>query len=190
MNSRMNELLLDIGIGAVAGLVATKVTGVAQEPLYRLMPESVKRREERVRPAPSSQVAAQKMGEALGYDLKDRQREQAGAVVHYGLGAAWGPMYSLLRRHGGLRPLSAGIVTGAGLALIVDEGLAPALGFSAPNRAYPPLTHLRGLANHLVYGAAAALTTETFYRLTGTGPDRDGDTRVGSGRVSGSPSSA
>jgi hypothetical protein len=39
-------------------------------------------------------------------------------------------------------PVLAGLLTGAALSLIVDEELAPLLGFSAPNRAYPLVTHL------------------------------------------------
>ena len=30
-----------------------------------------------------------------------------------------------------------------------------ALGFSAPSRDYPTVTHVRGFANHLIYGAVA-----------------------------------
>jgi hypothetical protein len=46
----------------------------------------------------------------------------------------------------------AGLVTGASLSLLINEGLTPLLGFSAPNRAYPLVTHLRGFVAHLVYG--------------------------------------
>ena len=76
-----------------------------------------------------------------------------------------------MRRHGGMRPLGAGVLTGASLSLIVDEGLSPTLGFSAPNRDYPALTHVRGVLNHLVYGAAVAATAEVLYWLNNTGPD-------------------
>jgi hypothetical protein len=51
------------------------------------------------------------------------------------------------------------------MSLIVDEGLTPALGFSAPNRAYPLVTHLRGVAAHLVYGLTVAAVTETAWTL-------------------------
>jgi hypothetical protein len=40
--------------------------------------------------------------------------------------------------------------------LLIDEGLKPLLGFSAPNRAYPLVTHLRGFVAHLVYGLGVA----------------------------------
>ena len=137
------------------------------------MPRNVKRREEQVRPDPSSQVAASQMAEGLGYPLDEHKRELAGSAVHYGLGIAWGPVYGLLRRHGGMKPLAAGALTGASLSLILDEVLVPALNFSAPNSAYPALTHVRGLLNHLAYGAVVAVTAESLYRLTQLGPTAD-----------------
>ena len=142
-----------------------------QAPLQRTTPDSVKRREKRVSPGPSSShVAARRIAEELGRPLDDRRVGAAAKAVHYGLGMAWGPIYGLLRRHGGMRPLGAGLAAGASLALIVDEGLTPALGFSAPNRDYPAVTHIRGFLAHLVWGAAAALAAEAVYRLTGTAP--------------------
>jgi uncharacterized membrane protein YagU involved in acid resistance len=70
-----------------------------------------------------------------------------------------------------MQPLGAGILTGATLSLIVDEGLTPALGFSPPNRDYPALTHVRGFLNHLAYGAAVAVAAEALYRLADAGPE-------------------
>lgn len=42
---------------------------------------------------------------------------------------------------------------------IVDETLTPLLGFSAPNRVYPLVNHLRGLLAHLAFGVATAGVT-------------------------------
>ncbi len=173
MDPKTRTLLIDVAVGLAAGLAATKMYGYAQQAFYRPMPRHVRRQEERARPAPSSQVAAEKTAESLGYSLDERQRELAGAAVHYGLGATWGPIYSLLRRHGGMQPLGAGFLTGATLSLIVDEGLTPVLGFSAPNRDYPALTHVRGFLNHLAYGAAVAVTAEALYWFTDMGPGAD-----------------
>lgn len=171
MDRNAQPLLVDVAVGMVAGLVATKLTDLAQGPLRRATPNSVRRQEARVSPGPSSsQVAARRIAESLGHRLDDRPLVPAGKAVHYGLGMAWGPVYSLLRRHGGLGPVGAGLVAGASLSLIVDEGLAPALGLSAPNRDCPPGTHVRGFVAHLVWGAAAALAAEAIYRLTGTAP--------------------
>src|SRR3712207_3873106 len=126
MDRRAKTLLVDVAAGCAAGLVATKVYGLVQAALYRPMPRQVKRlQEERVRPGPSAQMAAAKIPESLGYSLDDEQRKLAGSAVHYGLGIAWGPVYTFLRRHSGMQPLGAGLVTGTALSLIVDEGLAP-----------------------------------------------------------------
>ncbi len=166
-----SHLLFDIAIGLAAGLVATKVTELAQEAFYKPMPRCVKKREEEVRPGPPPKVAARKTADALGFELDEKQLMRAAMAIHYGLGVAWGPVYSLLRRHSQMEPLGAGFVTGAAMSLIVDEALTPALGFSAPSRDYPTITHVRGFAGHLVYGAVAALTAEAIYRLTDSAPE-------------------
>jgi hypothetical protein len=79
---------------------------------------------------------------------------------HYGLGLSWGVVDQVLRRTTELPTPAAGLLMGATMSLVVDEGLTPLLGFSAPNRAYPLVTHLRGFAAHLVYGVA--VTAETI----------------------------
>jgi uncharacterized membrane protein YagU involved in acid resistance len=81
-----------------------------------------------VRPGPPYEVAAQKMAKQLGLHLSEKQQEQAGLVFHYGLGMSWGVVYPLIRRFTPLSPLWAGILTGASLSLLVDEGLTPLLG--------------------------------------------------------------
>ena len=53
------------------------------------------------------------------------------------------------------------------MSLMINEGLTPALGYSAPNRDYPVLTHVRGLAGHLVFGAVDAAAAEALSRLLG-----------------------
>jgi uncharacterized membrane protein YagU involved in acid resistance len=102
--------------------------------------------------------------------VEDRRLRPVAKAVHHGLGMAWGPVYCLLRPPWRHAPPRRGLVAGAALSLVVDEGLTPALGLSAPNRAYPAATHLRGFLAHLVWGAAAALAAEALYRLTGTTP--------------------
>ncbi len=149
MDRNVQPLLVDVAVGLLAGFVATKATDLAQEPLRRATPDSVRRREARVSPGPSSsQVAARKIAERLGRPADDRRLAPAAKAVHYGLGMAWGPVYCLLRRRGGMRPLGAGLVAGAALSLVVDEGLTPALGLSAPNRTYPAATHIRCFLSH------------------------------------------
>lgn len=74
------------------------------------------------------------------------------SVVHYGLGATWGTLYQALRRSSGMRPVGAGLATGALLSLLVDEALSPGLGITPPSKAYPKSAHVRGFLTHLVYG--------------------------------------
>lgn len=168
---RARTLLADIAVGLCAGLVATQVTNLAQGPLQRMTPGSVGRQERRVRPgASSSLVAARKIVHRLDCSPSQQKVGLLGKAVHFGIGMAWGPVYGLLRRHGGLGPLGAALASGAAMSLILDEGVVPALGLSAPNRDYPVFTHARGFLAHLVYGAVAALTAEGLGRLTGQTP--------------------
>ncbi len=173
---RADEVLLDVAVGLAAGVVATKVTEYAQMALWRLTPEDIKRREERVRPGPPYRVAARKTTEALGADLDPDQLSRAGMAFHYGSGVAWGAIYCLMRRASGMRSLGAGVATGTSMPVILDEVVTPALGFSAPDRAYPTATHVRGFAGHLlVYGLALAASAEALYRLVehaGGAPER------------------
>lgn len=51
------------------------------------------------------------------------------------------------------------------MSLVADELIAPALGFTAPNRDYPLVTHARGVAAHLVFGLVVAAATEAGWSL-------------------------
>ncbi len=107
MERPRDTLFADIAIGLVAGLMATKVYDFAQQGLFQPMPESVKEQEERLRPEPSSRAAARKICQGLGYRVDEQQLTLATMAVHYGVGLAWGPVYTLLRRHGRMQPLGA-----------------------------------------------------------------------------------
>ena len=90
-----------------------------------------------MRPGPPYEIAARKTSALLGLQLTDKQVEQAGLVFHYGLGMSWGLVYPLLRRLTPLPPLVAGLVTGASLSLLIDEGLTPLLGTSRAQSCLP-----------------------------------------------------
>jgi hypothetical protein len=167
-------MLADTAVGLFAGLVATQVTNLAQGPLQRITPDSVKWWEKRVRPdGTSSLVAARKAADCMRCSPGQRRLTLLGKAVHFGVGMAWGPVYGLLRHASGLGPFGASLATEAAMSLILDEGLVPVLGLSAPNRDYPAFTHVRGFLAHLVYGAAAALVAEALGRPSGA-PNRQG----------------
>ncbi len=156
-----NQLAADVALGLIGGYVGTKVMEPVSMKLYEWESEEDRRREDTVRPGPPYEIAARKTTQLLGLQLSDQQVETPGTIgFHYGLGMSWGVVYTLLRRRGGWHPLATGLGTGAAMSLIVDEGLTPLLGFSAPNRAYPLVTHLRGFAAHLAFGLGVAATAE------------------------------
>lgn len=83
--------------------------------------------------------------------------------LHHGSGVLWGTVYCLMRRAAGMESVGAGIAAGTSMSILLDELVTPAIGFSAPNRAYPAATHLRGLIGHLLYGAVLATSAEALY---------------------------
>jgi uncharacterized membrane protein YagU involved in acid resistance len=135
--------------------------------LYELESEEDRKREDDVRPGEPYAIAAEKVSKWVGLRLSGEQLEKLGMAFHVGLGLSWGPVCTVLRRRTGMHPVLCGLLAGAAMCLIVDEGVTPALGFSPPNSAYPMSTHLRGFVAHLVYGVAVALTAEAAYRATG-----------------------
>ena len=102
-------------------------------------------------------------------DVSPTQQEEKfwGSAIHFGIGIIWGPVYSLFRRYCRLRPFGAALASGIAMSLILDEGLVPALGLSAPNQDYSAFTRARGFVAHLVYGATVALAAEGLGRMTG-----------------------
>lgn len=156
---------MDVAVGLAAGLAATLVTERVQIGLWKLTPVETRRLENRIRPGPPPEMAAEKLAGAIGAHPNEKQTRLLSQTVHYGLGAAWGPLYGLLRRYSGMSRLGAGVITGMSMSVIVDEVLSPAMGFTAPSRDYPPATHVRGFVAHLVFGMVAAVAAESLYRL-------------------------
>ncbi|QGK68712.1 DUF1440 domain-containing protein [Allosaccharopolyspora coralli] len=160
-------VLEDLAVSAVAGYLGTKVMEPISMALYHRESEQHRAQEDEARPGPPFQVAAEKTAHLLGVTLHDQRLQQASMGLHYGLGISWAPLYALLRRHTTLPPLPAGLTMGTAMSLIADELLTPLVGFSAPNRAYPLVTHARGYAAHLAFGLAVASVTEATWCLRG-----------------------
>ncbi len=154
----------------IGGYVATQVMERVSMKLYELEPEEDRQKEEEVRPGPPFYIAAKKTTEALGIELSEKHFQNLATYgFHYGLGMGWGPTYNFLRRWTDLNPVSAGLLSSAAMSLLVDEGMTPLLGFSAPNRDYPLATHLRGFVAHLAFGLGVAATAEILYWLGRSG---------------------
>ena len=157
---RTRELISGAAAGVVGGYVGTKVMNPVTTKLYELAPEADKKREKAVSPGSPYEIGVQKMADRLGVKLTEEQVKAAAAAAPYTVGVAGGLLYVGLRRLFHLNPFVAGLISAMALFLVVDEGLTPALGLSAPDSAYPVSTHLRGFLGHLAYGAAAAATAE------------------------------
>lgn len=158
----IDETIAAAALGLIGGYVGTKVLELVSIKLYEWESEEARRQEDAVRPGPPFQIAAEKTARLLGINLTENQLNTASLLFHYGAGMSWGSVYTVLRGRTALPPLWAGLLTGASMSLILDEGLTPALGFSAPNRAYPLVTHLRGVVAHLAFGLGVAATIEAL----------------------------
>jgi hypothetical protein len=159
---RARALVSSAAAGVVGGYVGTKVMDPVTTKLQELAPEADKQREKAVSPGSPYKIGVQKAAELLALRLTDEQVNLAASAMPYTVGISGGLLYVALRRSLHLNPFLAGLIAAMALFIVVDEGLTPALGLSAPDRAYPLSTHLRGLVGHLAYGAAVAATAEVL----------------------------
>jgi len=153
--------------GVIGGYVGTRVMNTVTTKLYEMAPEKDKQREKAVSPGSPYKIGAKKAADAIGVKLSDRQIDLAASVMPYTLGIGGGLLYVLIRRIARLNPIVAGGIAAMTLFVVVDEGLTPTLGLSAPDLDYPLSTHLRGFLGHLAYGAGVAATAEALMALGG-----------------------
>jgi uncharacterized membrane protein YagU involved in acid resistance len=157
---RTVNLVSGTAAGVIGGYVGTKVMTPVTAKLQEMAPEADKQREKAVSPGSPYKIGAEKAASLVGIKLDEKQIETAAKAMPYTLGIGGGLLYVLLRRFLRMSPVMAGLLSGMALFVVVDEGLTPALGLSAPNLEYPLSTHLRGFLGHLAYGAAVAGTAE------------------------------
>ncbi len=147
--SLTKQVLVGTGAAYVASKVMDRVTVAYQEQ----QSDASKEREQELQEEPSYVKAAEKVAEARGRDIDQESAQQLGQRLHLGLGLSGGLIAGLLAARG-MNPLVAGILTGLGIWLVVDEGANAVLGLTPPATAYPHETHIRGLVGHLAYGGA------------------------------------
>jgi putative membrane protein len=100
----------------------------------------------------------------FGHELKESEKKQAGAAVHYAFGTLTGGMYGAMAEVAPQVTMGTGVPFGAAFWLAADEVAVPALGLAKGPGAYPLSTHVYALASHLVYGATAELTRRCVRR--------------------------
>lgn len=160
----MRETTADILAGIIGGIVATQVNGFVETVCWRATPEHAKSREPETRDGSSADAAARKLLECVEDEPPEQQLEAVKKGIHFGLGAGWGPLYCLLRRHANMPPTTAGITSGVTLSLLVDETLNPLFGITPPPRAYPASAHVRGLITHIAWGLVCGAVAEPLRR--------------------------
>jgi hypothetical protein len=155
-----------MAIGLVSGFVATKAMTRVTTRLYEMESEEDKQREKEASPGISYDVAAKQLAARIGLHLDEQQARQVGGLFHWGLGLGAGILYMNLRRRG-TGPIKSAVVASMSLFLGIDEGLTPAMGWSAPDPKYPLATHVRGLIGHLTLGATVLVVAEPLRKLLG-----------------------
>ena len=96
--------------------------------------------------------------------LTRKEKELAGAVAHYAMGAASGAIYGVAAEVTPAATAGAGLPFGAAVWAIADEGLVPALGLSKSASEYPLSVHAYAFASHLVFGLSAEVVRRTVRR--------------------------
>ena len=150
-------------VGAAAGLAAVQVMDRATTWFYERQSDASKQRENELLPEGAPMASARKLAGLLGAEPTDDQTGQLAEAMHRSLGQLYGVVAAAMTRRG-VNPVAAGLASGAGGFLLVDE-LANSLFFTPPPQAYPVESHLRGLVGHLTFGAATGVLLAVARRL-------------------------
>jgi hypothetical protein len=150
-------------VGATAGLVAGRVMDTATTWYYGRQSDASKEREQELLPEGAPLAAARKLAGLIGAEPTDDQAGQLALAMHRGLGQGYGVVAAALARRG-MAPVTAGVASGVGGFLVVDE-LANSLFFTPPPHAYPIESHLRGVVGHLTFGVVTGLLLALARRL-------------------------
>ena len=110
----------------------------------------------------SDDNAAVRTGNAVSefvfdHHLTKSEKETAGAVAHYAMGATSGAIYGAVAEMMPAATACDGTAFGAAVWLIADEAVVPGLGLSRKPTDYPLSVHTYSIASHLVYGFATEI---------------------------------
>ena len=150
-------------VGAAAGVAAGQVMDRATTWFYERQSDASRQRENELLPEGAPMASARKLAGLIGAEPTDDQTGQLAAAMHRSLGQLYGVAAAALTRRG-VPPVAAGVATGLGGFLLVDE-LANGLFFTPPPQAYPVESHLRGVVGHLTFGATTGVLLALARRL-------------------------
>lgn len=165
----MTRITRTFVIGCLSGAIGAQSMTAATTLVYALTPEEIREQERTVSPGPAHELASRHIARALGIELRADQLPRFGLALHILIGIVGGQGYMTLRRTG-VRPAVAALAVSLAIWALIDEGMVPSMGWSAPNAEYPAATHLRGLIGHLTLGTTVAVSAELLCRfLNGAG---------------------
>ena len=150
-------------VGAAAGYLAGQVMDKATTWYYERQSDASKQREQELLPEGAPLAAARRVAGLVGAEPTDDQAGQLALAMHQVLGQSYGVAAAALARRG-VSPVAAGLASGIGGFLVVDE-LANSLFFTPPPQAYPVESHLRGVVGHVTFGAVTGLLLAVARRL-------------------------
>jgi hypothetical protein len=102
---------------------------------------------------PATVKAAQAISKRVfGHELRDEEKDSAGNLAHYGMGAVSGAVYGAVVEELPAATIGCGLLFGTVLWLLADEGIVPAVGLSKSPSEYPASTHVSAWVSHLFYG--------------------------------------
>jgi hypothetical protein len=158
------SLIGDAFRGALAGAAATWAMDQVTTVMLSVQAPEVTKQEEAARANGKSSVTnlVDKVEAQTGLVIPRKRRPLVEQAVHYALGAVPGALYGIARHVPFLRA-GNGLFYGLGVYALNDNYVNTKLGLASSPQAYPPETHLRGLAGHAVLGVA----TETGIQLLG-----------------------
>lgn len=146
--------------GVIGGLVGTYAMGWASKAwteAQKTFGESGSGSESNDEPA------TVKAAEIVSQSLRDRglakdEKDAAGQMVHYAMGATTGAIYGVSSSLLPITTIGQGVPFGLAVFAIADEMLVPLAGLSEPPGEIPAEVHARGLVAHLVYGFVTDVT--------------------------------
>jgi hypothetical protein len=150
-------------VGAAAGYLAGQVMDKATTWFYGRQSDASKEREQELLPEGAPLAVARKLAGLIGAEPTDDQAGRLALAMHQSLGQLYGVVAAALTRRG-VAPVTAGVASGVGGFLLVDE-LANGLFFTPPPQAYPVESHLRGAVGHLTFGATLGALLAVARRL-------------------------
>ncbi len=106
--------------------------------------------------------------------LTDAAAKAAGSAIHYALGAGLGLTYGAAVAYRPAASAGAGLAFSLATEVVIDQAVVPAFGLADPFWRCPPSWHVRGLAAHLLFGAAIDATRRGLLALAHAGRSRRG----------------